>query len=482
MVSTRPPGHSRPRGRFTGRGATPTTPAQAVPSSGSPAAPATAPAARRGRLRGDPARRPFPHQRGENGPPPPRVRPDPAGLAAHRGVQLLGCLVAAGWAAGFPLVSDLPNQRLWGTLAAPAYLLAGLLCVVLPRRLAARAAAASALLGAVLVPLVVLVLQGRHQSEVMVVERSAHLLFSTGSPYLPHPVVVTDYNPYLPAMSLFGVPHTVLGEGSVLARLAGDARIWFALAFVVCLLASWRLLRPTRDRAPLLPMAVLTASPLVALALVGGGVDLPLIGLCCLAMALAERDRTIAAGLVLALAGTLKWTVWPALPVAVLLLWRLYGRRPAARAGLTALGAASAVLVPYTLARAEELREQVVRFPLGLTAVQTPAGSPLPGKVLAGFGPTGHIASLVLLTVGGLGVTVWLLARPPVSAIAAADLLAAGLAIAFMLAPAGRFGYLALPAVLVIWPRLAARRWSARPSAPPSCLLTRPGPALPARR
>ncbi|MFB6890680.1 glycosyltransferase 87 family protein [Kitasatospora sp. NPDC056327] len=478
MVSTRTPGFSRPRGRFTGRSETPGPPSPAVP----PVVPPAVPSPGRRRPRGGPVRRPFPRQRGGSGPPPPPGRPDPAGLAGHRGLQFLGCLVAAGWAAGFPLVSDLPNQRLWGTLAAPAYLLAGLLCLVLPRRAAARAGAAAGLLGAVLVPLVVLVLQGRHQSEVMVVERSARLLFTTGSPYLPHPETVTDFNPYLPAMSLFGVPHALLGDGNAFVRLAGDARIWFAAAFVVCLLVSWRLLRPTRDRAPLLPLAVLTASPLVALALVGGGVDLPLIGLCCLAMALAERDRTIAAGLVLALAGTLKWTVWPALPVAVLLLWRLYGRRPAARAGLTALGAASAVVVPYALARAEELREQVVRFPLGLTAIQTPAGSPLPGKVLAGFGPTGHTASLVLLTVGGLGVTVWLLARPPVSAIAAADLLAGGLAIAFMLAPAGRFGYLALPAVLVIWPRLAARRWSARPPVPSACLLSKAEPALPTTR
>ncbi|WP_051755265.1 glycosyltransferase 87 family protein [Kitasatospora purpeofusca] len=471
MVSTRTPGFSRPRGRSTGRSATPTAPVPAVPPTGS------------GRPPGDRGHRPFPRQRGEEGPSSPPDRLNPARLAGHRGVQLLGCLVAAGWAAGFPIVSDLPNQRLWGTLAAPAYLLAGVFCLLLPRRIAARAGAAAALLGAVLVPLVVLVLQGRHQSEVMVVERSARLLFSTGSPYLPDPVVVTDYNPYLPAMSLFGVPRALFGDGNALARLAGDARIWFALAFVACLLASWRLLRPSRDCAPLLPLTVLTASPLVALALVGGGVDLPLIGLCCLAMALAERDRTVAAGLVLALAGTLKWTVWPALPVAVLLLWRLYGRRPAARAGLAALGAASAVMVPYVLTRAEELRDQVVRFPLGLTAIQTPAGSPLPGKVLAGFGPTGHTASLVLLTVGGLGVTIWLLARPPVSAIAAADLLATGLAIAFMLAPAGRFGYLALPAVLVIWPRLAARRWSgARPPVrPAACLLNQAGPALPVR-
>lgn len=396
-----------------------------------------------------------------------------------RTVQLLGCLIAAGWAAAFPLVSDLPNQRMWGFIAAPAYVLAGLLCVTLPRRYAARAAAVVALAGAVLAPLALLAVQGRHQSEVMVVERSAHLLLTTGSPYLPHPVVVTDYNPYLPAMTLFGMPRQLLGDGSDLAQVAGDARIWFALAFVVCLLASWRLLRPTRERAPLLPLAVLTASPLISLALVVGGVDLPLIGLCCLAMALAERDRTVGAGLVLALACTLKWTAWPALPVAALLLWRLYGRRPAARTTLIAVGTGLAVLLPSALTRADALREQVVRFPLGLTAIRTPAGSPLPGKVLAGFGPTGHSVSLALMTMGGIGVAIWLLARPPVSAIAAADLLAAGLAIAFMLAPAGRFGYLALPVVLVIWPRLAARRWSSRRPIPPHRLPGRPEPALP---
>ncbi|MFJ9949271.1 glycosyltransferase 87 family protein [Kitasatospora sp. NPDC091207] len=466
MVSTRTPGHSRPRGRFTGRGGPPATPAEA----GSPS--------RRGRPRGMPGPGPFPRQRGDNATGPPPDRLNPAGLASLRRVQAFGCLVAAGWAAAFPLVSDLPNQRLWGAVAAPAYALAGLLCLILPRRTAARAAAGAAVLGAVLVPLALLALQGRHQSEVMVVERSAHLLLTTGSPYLPHPVVVTDYNPYLPAMTLFGMPRALVGHGNPVAQVVGDARIWFALTFLACLLASWRLLRPSRDRAPVLPLAVLTASPLIALALVVGGVDLPLIGVCCLAMALAERDRTIAAGLVLALACTLKWTAWPALPVAVLLLWRLYGRRPAARAGLTALGVGVLVILPSALVRADALREQVVRFPLGLTAIQTPAGSPLPGKVLAGFGPTGHTVSLALMTVGGLGVAIWLLARPPVSAIAAADLLAAGLAIAFMLAPAGRFGYLALPAVLVIWPRLAARRWRGRPL-PVGCLLTRPEPVLP---
>ncbi|MFD8701247.1 glycosyltransferase 87 family protein [Kitasatospora sp. NPDC059648] len=466
MVSTRTPGFSRPRGRFTGRAR---TPAQSI-SAELPSRPGRPP-------RGF-STRPFPRQRGESAFPPTPDRWNPARLASLRWVQLLGCLIAAGWAAAFPVVSDLANQRLWGLVAAPAYVVAGLLCLTLPRRFAAEAAAVVALLGAVLAPLGLLAVTGRHQSEVMVVERSAHLLLGTGDVYLPHPVVVTDYNPYLPAMSLFGLPRQLLGNSTAFARVAGDARIWFALTFVACLLGAWRLLRPSRQRAPLLPLAVLTASPLIALALVVGGVDLPLIGVCCLAMALAERDRTVAAGLVLALACTLKWTAWPALPVAVLLLWRLYGRRPAARTALIGVGVSAAVLLPSVLTQPQALRDQVVRFPLGMTAIRTPAGSPLPGKVLAGFGPTGHSVSLALMTTALIGVAIWLLARPPVSAIAAADLLAAGLAIAFTLAPAGRFGYLALPAVLMIWPRLAARRWSSRP-VPPRPLPDVPAPAVP---
>lgn len=463
MVSTRTPGYSRPRGRFTGRARTPghTLRSEAPTRPG----------------------RPFPRQRGESTFPPTPDRLNPAHLASLRSVQLLGCLVAAGWAAAFPLVSDLENQRLWGLIAAPSYLLAGLFCLALPRRVAPRAAAAVALLGAVLAPLGLLALTGRHQSEVMVVERSAHLLLTTGDVYLPHTAVVTDYNPYLPAMSLFGMPRQLFGSSNAFTRVAGDARIWFALAFVVCLLAAWRLLGPARPgrterRAPLLPLAALTASPLIALALAVGGVDLPLIGVCCLAMALAERDRTVGAGLVLALACTLKWTAWPALPVAVLLIWRLYGRRPAARAAVIAVGASLAVIVPVWLRQSDALRDQVVRFPLGLTAIRTPAGSPLPGKVLAGFGPTGHSISLALVTVGAVGVAIWLLARPPVSAMGAADLLAAGLTIAFIFAPAGRFGYLGLPAVLLIWPRLAARRWSSGRPVPP--LRAVPEPPLPA--
>jgi phosphatidylinositol alpha-1,6-mannosyltransferase len=62
---------------------------------------------------------------------------------------------------------------------------------------------------------------------------------------------------------------------------------------------------------------------------------------------------------------------------------------------------------------------------------------------------------VALLSAGGLAVAVSLLVRPPHDLVAAADRLAVGLCVAFLLAPAGRFGYLALPLALAVLARLA---------------------------
>ncbi|MFJ6212613.1 glycosyltransferase 87 family protein [Streptomyces sp. NPDC092296] len=394
-----------------------------------------------------------------------RTPPAAAALAARRWAQVTACLVAAGWAAVFPLTSGLPNQRTWGTLAAGAYLLAALAAALLPRRRAGRTAALIALAGATVLPLAVLALQGHRQSEVWVVERSAQLLLHTGSPYLAHPVHVSDYNPYLPAMALFGLPRALLGGGGAtvgsgdggLIGLLGDARLWFAAAFLLCMAVTWRLLRPRGGGSPAAPLAALTASPLVALPLAVGGVDLPLIGVCCLGLALAGRGRPIGAGLVLALACGLKWTAWPALPVALVLLWAAHGRRAAARSAVVALAGCAVAVVPFALTAPRAMLEQVIRFPLGMSRMRTPASSPLPGRLIAETGPGGHVVCLVLLCLSGAAVAGWLLLRPPLTAVRAADQLAVGLATAFLLAPAGRFGYLALPAILALWSRLAVR-------------------------
>nr|MDT0526154.1 hypothetical protein [Streptomyces sp. DSM 41633] len=102
--------------------------------------------------------------------------------------------------------------------------------------------------------------------------------------------------------------------------------------------------------------------------------------------------------------------------------------------------------------------QQVLAFPTGRGEVATPAASPLPGRLLADTGQFGWYTAVALLVCGGAAVAVSLVLRPPGTLVATADRLAVGMSIAFLLAPAGRFGYLALPLTLVVWARLESGR------------------------
>ncbi|MEJ8641565.1 glycosyltransferase 87 family protein [Streptomyces sp. MS1.HAVA.3] len=211
---------------------------------------------------------------------------------------------------------------------------------------------------------------------------------------------------------------------------------------------------------PLLP--VLVASPVVALPLAVSGVDLPLAGLCCLALAAAAAGRPVLAGAAVAGACALKWTALPAVAVVVALLAVCRGGRSAVRCALTAAGGTALLVLPGALLQPAELWRQVFAFPTGRAEVPTPASSPLPGHLLAELGSWGWYLTMGLLTVGGLAVALSLFVRPPRTVVAAADRLALGLTLAFLLAPAGRFGYLALPVLLAVWSRSTAPR---RPAA-----------------
>ncbi|MFE2109783.1 hypothetical protein ACFXAF_28510 [Kitasatospora sp. NPDC059463] len=353
--------------------------------------------------------------------------------------------------------------------------------LTLPQRWARAGSVAVALAGAVLVPLLVLVAAGQGQSEVAVIERSGELVLRYGTPYLTEPRTVAEYTPYLPGMALFGLPHALLdalpgalpgGADGWPTRLLGDARLWCAAVFLGCLAAAGR---PPRHatvavaahapahavraaggspNVPVRAVATLVASPLVALPLCVSGVDLPLTGLCVLALALAGRARPVAAGSALALACALKWTAWPAVAVVVALLAATAGRRPALRALVTAAAGTAVLVLPCALRAPGPLMEQVFAFPTGRGELPTPASSPLPGRLLADLGPGGWCTALALLLLAGLAVAASLVRHPPRDAVAAADRLALGLALAFLLAPAGRYGYLALPAVLALLPRL----------------------------
>jgi phosphatidylinositol alpha-1,6-mannosyltransferase len=405
-------------------------------------------------------------------------------------VWVTGWTLAAGWAGFFPVFSNQAVHRAWGLCAAVAYLCAAGAACLLPRPYARGLSVALALAGAVAVPLVYLTLTGQAQSEVRVIERAGTLLLHHGTPYLPHPQTVLDYTPYLPGMSLFGMPRALLGDQHAVARLVGDARLWCAAAFLLCLHAGRLVLRGpghgfgsgARGSDGPSPYAtgtvVLIASPVVAMPLCVSGVDMPLTGLCCLALALAARGRAVAAGLVLAAACSLKWTALPAIAVAVVLLARTGGARAAVRGAVPALAGTAALLLPCALVSPSSMVQQVLAFPTGRGALPTPAASPMPGQLLASAGPFGWYLAVGLLLCGGLAVAAWLVLRPPSGAVAAADRLATGLCAAFLLAPAGRFGYFALPLVLVLWTRRAdpAHRATARRPTLPVAHFARPRP------
>ncbi|MEV7869269.1 hypothetical protein AB0P17_24985 [Streptomyces sp. NPDC088124] len=322
------------------------------------------------------------------------------------------------------MVSGPAPHRVWGITAALGY---GAAALVAGRPAARISPAVVAATGAVALPLLLLVATDRAQLETDVVRRSGELLTATGNPYVPEPRELADYNPYLPGMALFGA-------------LPGDVRWWLGAAFLAALGCAVR-------RGPM--VVAIAACPLVALPLAVGSADLPVTGLMCLGLALAGQGRAGRAGLVLGAAAALKWTAWPALPVAVTLLAVRGGPRRALTCGGLALAVCGAVVTPVALIDGDGFRRNVISFPMGLTATASPAATPFPGRLLADHAPGGTVVAMVLLAVSAVLLAVSLVTRPPHTVDAAARRLALGLTLAIAFMPTTRFGYLVHPLVLV---------------------------------
>ncbi|MEU0383712.1 glycosyltransferase 87 family protein [Streptomyces chartreusis] len=396
--------------------------------------------------------------------PGPVARP-PSRRRAGRRWETLCWAAYAVFALLLCLRTTVAPHQVWGACATVGYGLAALVA-----RLAARpwgpASAAVAVVGSVLVPLVFLVADGARQLEVTVVERSGRLLLDSGTPYVPDPAQLPDYNPYLPGMALFGLPRAVLGDVPL-----ADARLWFALVSLGAMGLAAALGRGPRRGSPssvpgtgpqstARPLLRLATAPAVALPLAVGGVDLPVVALMCLALVLAGRGGPVAAGLALGAATSLKWTAWPLLPVGLALLAVTTGRRAAVRAGATAVTLAVLAVLPVALADPRAFTEHVLLFPLGEGGTGSPATSPLPGHLLATHVPGGFALAVAALVLSAVAVAGSLVTRPPRTTVAAADRLALGLGIAMCLIPATRFGYVVYPLVLLGWFRLGpAGRW-----------------------
>jgi hypothetical protein len=342
-------------------------------------------------------------------------------------------------------------HRLWGAFAAAAY---GCAAVVWLTRYRWRRelALAITLAGALVVPLCWLTATGRGMPEVGVVAHSAELLVQRGRPYESAAQLgsnVDGYNPYLPGMALFGLPQALFG-----GDVATDPRVWDALAFVVLFAVALRVAGTAgvASAAPAWRTAMLASSPLIAFPLTVSGNDLPVLGLICLGLALAARPgRPVPAGLALGAAAALKATAWPALLIVGVLFIARDGRGVMLRFTATAAGVLAVVLGPFLIIQPRDLIENTIAFPLGLTRAHSPAASPLPGHLLAATGSAGHLAVIVLMAAGAIGIGVALVVRPPRSARSAAGYLGLTLTMLFVLAPATRWGYFVYPIGIGCW-------------------------------
>lgn len=370
---------------------------------------------------------------------------------------LFACAVAA-------ISSDAP-QRLWGGLAACSYGLAALAALA-GRRRGFLVAVVISMTGAAVIPLAWMASTRMGQPEVSVVIRSAQLFLHQGTPYEGAGAIAAAHNPdvydpYLPALAFFGLPHALLRAG-----LLTDPRVWFGVAFLTAFGGALKL---TGVRRPWLWAVVVTASPVIAYPLSTGGDDLPVLALICLGLALlrpgpAPGDgapagapgglatrRIILASLALGLAAAMKATAWPALAVALALVAVRRGRRAAAGLLLVTLCVPLAVDGPVLFAQPTSVMSNTILFPLGLTKIKSPAASVLPGHLMAEAWPWGHWAAIGLILLAGLAIAGWLVVSPPRDERAAGWRLVIGVTLMFAFAPASRFGYVVYPLGLAAW-------------------------------
>jgi hypothetical protein len=260
-------------------------------------------------------------------------------------------------------------------------------------------------------------------------------------------------------MVLFG-----FSSGSRVEARLTDARIQFLLFTVVLAVIALSRVRPPSD-ARTRALLLLTVLPTAALPLATGGDDMPVVVLMLAGLVALQRRRPVVAGLALGAASSLKFTAWAALLLAA---WAATDRDQRRAAGRYAAGAALVivpVVAPFALSNPSAFVDNVIRFPLGLAGVASPAASALPGHLFVTAFPGLHRIWVVAVAVVGLAVlAVVLRRRPPRDAAAVASLTGWVMLVAIMVAPATRVGYLLYPINLFAWSWMLGR--AADPAAP----------------
>jgi hypothetical protein len=297
------------------------------------------------------------------------------------------------------------------------------------------------------------------QPEVVVVERAGARAATGKDPYQVidrngHVLVHVKgqptyelYYPYLPGMVLFGLSSSLDTHPSRLT----DARVQFlAFTAIVTVLALAFVRGADEPRRRVLQL--LTVLPAAALPLATGGDDMPVVALMLLALVALQRRRPLLAGLAMGAASSLKFTAWP---LAVFAAWVVFDRRPTRATLWYVAGVAvvtGVVVLPVALANPTAFIDNVVRFPLGLSGIASPAASPLPGHLLVSAFPRWHRVYVYVLVLGGGALLLFRLWKaPPRDAATVATFTGWVMLIAILLAPATRFGYLLYPVDLFAW-------------------------------
>ena len=379
---------------------------------------------------------------------------------------------------------SIPLYRQWGQLAVGPYVVGTIWMVVVSRRRAAAARASAdgvangrvwkaarlvafliVLLGATEVPLALEVVWASEgnaalhvQPEVLVVERAGVRAAHGQDPYqvvdrnghilirqsaIP---VYELYYPYLPGMVVFG-----FSSGSKVEARLTDARLQFLVFTVLVSLVALSRMRPSTD-ARTRAFQALTALPTAALPLATGGDDMPVVALMLLGLVALQRRRPVLAGLALGAASTLKFPAWPVVLLALFAATDRQRRRAVGRYALAVAFLVVPVVFPVALHNPSAFIDNVVRFPLGLAGVASPAASALPGHILVSLVPAIRRPYVIVIGVLGLAFLArYLVRHPPRDATGVARVTGWVMLVAILLAPATRVGYLLYPINLFLW-------------------------------
>jgi hypothetical protein len=277
------------------------------------------------------------------------------------------------------------------------------------------------------------------------------------------------YNPYLPLMSLFGLPSSTSAP-----RRLTDARVAFSLITLLVVVAALTMCRgPTGPRV--LSLQAMTVFPTAALPLATGGDDLPIAALLMLGLVLLQRRRPLASGIVLGIAASMKVTAWPLAFLAVLVATDSdgrRGRRPSLWLLAGVLGVMAPSILPTFVGNPAAFIDNVVRFPLGLAGITSPAASPLLGHAIVSWFPGIHrLFTGGVAIVGGLLLLFVLIRHTPRTPADLSRLLGWVFLIAIVVAPATRIGYILYPVDFFIWSWLLRNEALATP-------LPLPAPAI----